>query len=218
MAMLPSAFDARVHNPSDDYELVPPGHYTVLIEDSEMRVTQNGLGQYLWLKMLITGSDHAGRYLFLNLNLVNANDKAVEIANRDLSAICHAVGKLQVQDSLELHNIHFRVKVTQKKRKDSNDVENVIRGFKAIEVQGGFQHPAQQQQQYAPPPPPPMGANYPPPPPQQQYAPQQLPAPAPPPPPQQQYAPWEAPPPPPSAPAPPSAPPASGHAMQAWMK
>ena len=38
------------------------------------------------------------------INLVNKSPKAVEIAQRQLSQICHAVGVLRVTDSAELHN------------------------------------------------------------------------------------------------------------------
>ena len=50
---------------------------------------------------------YKGRKLFDRLNLVNANPVTVEIAQRTLSAICHATGRMQVQDSEELHLIPF---------------------------------------------------------------------------------------------------------------
>jgi hypothetical protein len=46
---------------------------------------------------------HQGRKIWDQLNLVNPNQQTVEIAQRALSAICHAVGQLQVNDSEQLH-------------------------------------------------------------------------------------------------------------------
>ena len=53
-----------------------------------------------------------GRKIFDRLNLVNASAQTVEIAQRTLSAICHATGRLQVQDSAELHLIPMIADVT----------------------------------------------------------------------------------------------------------
>ena len=64
-----------------------------------MRPTKDGGGQYLWLELDVLEGPLAGRKLFDRLNLVNASAQTVEIAQRTLSAICHATGRLQVQDS-----------------------------------------------------------------------------------------------------------------------
>ena len=66
---------------------------------SEMRPTKDGGGQYLWLELDVLEGPLAGRKLFDRLNLVNASAQTVEIAQRTLSAICHATGRMQVQDS-----------------------------------------------------------------------------------------------------------------------
>ena len=50
---------------------------------------------------------------------------AVEIAQRELNSICHAVGKLRVADTQELHAVP--VKVTLGVDKDGR---NVARGYK----------------------------------------------------------------------------------------
>jgi hypothetical protein len=103
MARLGQTFDATAVEPTKAYELLPPGRYPAQIVASEMRPTRDGLGQYLWLELDLLEDEHRGRKLFDRLNLVNANPQTVEIAQRTLSAICHATGRLQVQDSEELH-------------------------------------------------------------------------------------------------------------------
>ena len=102
MAFLGGNFDATSVEPSSPMEILPPGKYPVHIIDSEMRETRSG-GQMLKLTMEVLDGPSKGRKLWDNLNLVNANPQAQEIAHRTLSAICHATGKMQVQDSEELH-------------------------------------------------------------------------------------------------------------------
>lgn len=105
MAQLGATFDATSVEPNKPFEILPPNRYVVQIVASEMRPTKDGKGQYLWLELDVLEGEQQGRKLFDRLNLVNANPTTVEIAQRTLSAICHAVGKLQVQDSEELHLI-----------------------------------------------------------------------------------------------------------------
>lgn len=105
MAHLGTTFDATTVEPNKPFEILPPGRYVAQIVASEMRATKDGQGQYLWLELDVLEGEYVGRKLFDRLNLVNNNPTTVEIAQRTLSAICHAVGKLQVQDSEELHSI-----------------------------------------------------------------------------------------------------------------
>jgi hypothetical protein len=103
MASLGGTFDATNVEPSAPIEILPPGKYPVQIVKSEMKDTKAGTGQLLALEMEIIDGPSKGRKLWENLNLVNPNPQAQEIAQRTLSAICHAVGRLQVSDSEELH-------------------------------------------------------------------------------------------------------------------
>jgi Protein of unknown function (DUF669) len=103
MAVLGGVFDATTVEPQGDYTPIAPGEYKVQIIASEMVATASGNGQMLKLEIEIVEGEEAGRKLFDRLNLINPNDKAVEIATRTLSAICHAVGVLAVEDSEQLH-------------------------------------------------------------------------------------------------------------------
>ena len=89
------AFDASSVEPAAPLEPLPPGKYVAQIVQSEMRATRAGNGQYLWLEMDVIEGPHQGRKIWDQLNLVNPNQQTVEIAQRALSAICHAVGELQ---------------------------------------------------------------------------------------------------------------------------
>ncbi len=127
MARFDTAFDATGIEPTTGYDVLPAGKYRAQIVESEMRVTRNGMGQFLWLMLDIIEGQYQGRKLFDQLNLVNSNPQTVEIAQRTLSAICHATGKLQVNDSVDLHLVPMTIQVGVKPPKDGYSEKNTIR-------------------------------------------------------------------------------------------
>lgn len=136
MANLGSQFDATQVQPQEPFAVIPGGKYKMQIVASEIRVTASGDGQYLWLEHEIIDGEYAGRKLWNNLNLWNNNQQAVEIAQRTLSAICHATGQLHVEDSEDLHfkpmEVTVRVRPAGPDKKGvQRDASNDIRGYEA---------------------------------------------------------------------------------------
>jgi hypothetical protein len=127
MAKLGGTFDATGVEPNAPLEALPPGDYKVQILQSEIRVTKAGTGQILWLDMEVLEGPLKGRHVYDQLNLINPNPTAEEIAQRTLSAICHAVGKLQVADSEELHFQPLLVRVAVKP-----NGYNEVKGYKPV--------------------------------------------------------------------------------------
>ena len=127
MANLGATFDATGIEPTQTLEVLPPGKYPAQIVKSDLRLTKDGMGQYLFLEIDVLEGPYQGRKLFDRLNLVNANPQAVEIAQRTLSAICHATGRLQVQDSEELHLIPFIAVVQVQPPKNGYGESNKVR-------------------------------------------------------------------------------------------
>ncbi len=126
MARFDTSFDATSVEPTTAHELLPAGKYRAQIVESEMRVTKNGMGQFLWLMLDILEGEHKGRKIFDQLNLVNPNPTTVEIAQRTLSAICHATGKMHVSDSEELHLIPMMIQVKIRPPKNGYGESNAI--------------------------------------------------------------------------------------------
>jgi hypothetical protein len=126
MAQLGQTFDANSVPLADDFQPLPVGDYRVEIVQSEMRTTKDGNGQYLWLEMAIIDGEYANRKIWDRLNLINGNQQAVEIAQRTLSSICHAVGKMTVDDSEELHQIPFVAKARLVPDKQRGGVQNAF--------------------------------------------------------------------------------------------
>jgi hypothetical protein len=151
MAFLGGTFDATQIQPNQPFEVLPAGDYKCIITESEMADTKTG-GQMLKLTLQVIEGEHTNRMLFDRLNLVNNNPKAVEIAQRTLSSICHAVGKYQVSDSSELHNLPLiaSVKIRPASADGQYGPQNDIKGYKPATAQPAQQAPAQPAQQAAP--------------------------------------------------------------------
>ena len=127
MADFGHIFDASQIEPSTAYEVLPPGKYLAQIVNSEMRPTRDGMGQYLYLEIDILEGQYAGRKLFDRLNLSNPNPSAAEIAQRTLSSICRAVGRLQVNNSEQLHLVPFVADVKVRPPRGEYGESNSIR-------------------------------------------------------------------------------------------
>ena len=142
MSLLPSDFDATTVDPNTAFEPVPAGTYTVMIIASEMKDTQAGDGQYLKLEFkILDEGEFNGRKIWTNLNLVNPNEKAVEIAQKELSGIMHAVDRVGATDSNELHGLPMSAKVKVRPPQNGYDASNTISFFKSLdeaEAEGGY--------------------------------------------------------------------------------
>jgi hypothetical protein len=124
-----SGFDANRVEPSTDYDPLPAGKYLAVITESEMKPTKSGTGSYLQFTFEILDGQFKGRKVWARLNLANSNEMTVKIAQAELSAICRAVGVLAPNDSVELHNLPLVIAVKCKKRPDTGEISNEVRGF-----------------------------------------------------------------------------------------
>lgn len=124
-------FNAREVPPSKPFEPLPAGTYEAIISASEDTPTKNGNGSYLKLEFTIISGEHQNRKLFDRLNLNNPSDQAVAIARAQLSAICHAVERLDVKDSSQLHDLPLLIVVKQGKD-DKGNITNEIKGYKSV--------------------------------------------------------------------------------------
>lgn len=129
-------FDATQVAPDMGFEVLPAGWYDAMIDESEMKPTKDGSGAYLQIRFTIMGGFANGQKVFQRLNLQNANQTAQDIAYKQLSAICHAISVMQLQDSSQLHGQPMKIKL--KIRKDQTGQysdTNEINGYKNINEQ-----------------------------------------------------------------------------------
>jgi hypothetical protein len=122
-------FDANTVDPATSFDPIPDGKYIAAITDSEMKPTKSGTGHYLELSFDIVDGPFKGRKVWARLNLDNPNATTVEIAGSELSAICRAVGVMRPQDSAELHHLPLSITVASKRRDDTGEMTNYIKGY-----------------------------------------------------------------------------------------
>lgn len=137
MALLPHGpFDANEVEPSTGIGPDPSftGWHPAQITESENKVAKSGRGEYYQMTWEITDGPFKGRKLWSRLNLVNESQTAVDIAYRELSAICRAVGALNIKDTSELHHRPCLVNVIYKPANGDKQAQNDIAsgGYKPI--------------------------------------------------------------------------------------
>jgi len=130
-------FNANEVEPTTSFDPIPAGKYVAAITESEMKATKTGNGSYLQLTFTLLEGEYKNRILWARLNLNNPNATAVKIARSELSAICHAVGVMQPKDSVELHNLPLVITVKLKKREDTGELTNEIKGYAKKETAAG---------------------------------------------------------------------------------
>ena len=124
-----NGFNANEVDPNVAFEPLPPGEYLAVIVASEMKATKVGSGEYLQLELEVIDGVHKGRKVWDRLMLKHGNSQTVAIAKGTLSALCRAVGVMVPKDSSELHNVPVIVKVATKKRDDTAELTNVVKGY-----------------------------------------------------------------------------------------
>jgi hypothetical protein len=130
-------FNAHEVDPTSQFDPVPAGKYLAVISASEQKETKSRKGSYLELTFEIVEGDYKGRKLWARLNLDNPNETAVKIARAELSAICHATGVMQPKDSMDLHDLPLTITVKCKKRDDTDEMTNEIKGYAKKEAAYG---------------------------------------------------------------------------------
>jgi hypothetical protein len=125
-------FDATQVKPQEALEAIPKGWYNLRIVESEAAPTKDNTGGYLKLAVEVIDGQFANRKVFDRVNLWNSNPVAVEIAQRRLSAYCHATGVMNLQDSSQLHGIPFKGLIVINDKDKNYEPSNEIKGIKNI--------------------------------------------------------------------------------------
>lgn len=133
MADLGGVFNAREVKPTGSFDPIPAGPYRCAITKSDWKKTKNGAGRYMEIVFEILEGEHKGRRIWERLNLENPSAQAVEIARGTLSAICHAIGVLEPNDTAQLHGIPLVVHVKLKKRADTGELTNEPAKYESVE-------------------------------------------------------------------------------------
>ncbi len=134
-------FDATKVAPATAFTPLPDGWYDMVIIEAEMAPSEKA-GEMLKLRLEIDETKHPamhGRSVFDRLCLNHpTSQQAREIAQRTLSSICHAIGRLQTSDTDELlgQRVKVRVRATPERTDAATgktyDAGNEVRGYKPV--------------------------------------------------------------------------------------
>lgn len=143
-------FDASQVPEQQEFSAVPAGQYVAIATASQFKPTKNGQGEFLQFDFEVIDGEFKGRKLWARLNLRNKNATAVDIAQRELGAICRAVGIIKPNDSAELHNKPIMLTVDVE-LDDRNRQSNIIKKYEPAGSGMPMAAPQPAPQAYAPP-------------------------------------------------------------------
>ncbi|UYM14281.1 DUF669 domain-containing protein [Endozoicomonas euniceicola] len=128
-------FTANEYNPAQGFEPLPNGEYIAMISEAELKNTKAGTGQYIKFVWTVMDGEYSGRKVWSNHNIVNPNQTAQKIGREEISAIAHAIGRPDVNDTDHMINIPCKVSVVIK-QETGRDPSNVIKKWEAISGAG----------------------------------------------------------------------------------
>lgn len=120
-----------------DFSPIPAGDYTASIKSADLTPTKDGSGQYIKLRLDVTGPTHAGRVIFANINIRNKSQQAESIGRAQLGALMKAAGLATLQDTDQLIGAHVGIKVAIREARTTPDgktyeASNEVKGYKAL--------------------------------------------------------------------------------------
>lgn len=135
-----SGFDATKQGEMLSFDAMPAHKPLAMMSESAMKPTKAGDGSsFLECKFVILDGTFKGRNVWTRLNLVNKNKQAEDIAQRELGAICKAVGIMKPNDSADLHNRPMIIDLDVEPGKDGGKPQNRIKGYSPAGAQpAGF--------------------------------------------------------------------------------
>ena len=113
MAALVKPFDASKVDPEQGMSNLPVGRHKVVIETSEVKPTKDGSNGKVQFNLVIVEGDSQNVTGAYNLNLYHSNPQVVQIAEKQLSALCHVTGVMNLADTQQLHGIPFYIEVVK---------------------------------------------------------------------------------------------------------
>jgi len=124
-------FDASAVAPQVSNSVLPAGTYLAHITESDVRPLASGNGEGLKLTFEIIDGQHKGRRVWDNLNIQHNNETTQRIAQAQLSALCHAVNVIKLEDTSALHYKPVKIKVTVREADGKYQESNNIKGYES---------------------------------------------------------------------------------------
>jgi len=125
------SFDASAVAPQVTNGVLPAGTYLAHVTESDIRPLASGNGEGLKLTLEIIDGQYKGRRVWDNMNIQHTNETTQRIAQAQLSALCHAVNVIKLEDTSALHYKPVRVKVTVREADGKYQESNNIKGYES---------------------------------------------------------------------------------------
>jgi hypothetical protein len=109
--MVQFAFNAGQIPPEQGREAIPAGWYIGMINKSEVKQTKKKDGFFLEIGIVIVDGIYKDAVITERFNINNKNAEAQKIGLGQLSALCHAINVMVMEDTQQLHNLPFKVKL-----------------------------------------------------------------------------------------------------------
>jgi hypothetical protein len=124
-------FDASTVAPQASTGPVPAGTYLAQIMESDVAPLKSGKGTGLKLTFEIIDGQYKGRRIWENLNIQHENDETQRIAQSQLSALCHAVNVIKLQDTAALHHKPVNLRVVVREAQGQWQASNNVKGYES---------------------------------------------------------------------------------------
>ena len=127
-------FNAASVEPSVDYQPIPAGNYKAIISSSSIEPAKTGNGTNLVLEFKVIEGNHKNRSMKVWLCVQHPSQQTQEIAQRNFSAICHAVGQIQCTSTEQLHGKPLLIRVAiEPDNRDPERMQNRIRAYMPLQ-------------------------------------------------------------------------------------
>ena len=131
-------FNASEHEPARAIDILPNGWYNAEITDAEVLACKGvGNNERVSIEYTVIDGDHKGRKVWDSINHNHSKAQTQEIGQRELSAVCHATGVMQLSSAAggvaQFVGKMLQIKVgTGKTTAAYPDPKNEVKGRKAL--------------------------------------------------------------------------------------
>lgn len=116
----------------NNFKPIPSGNYNVILDETEMKDTKSGTGQYINCKFKVLGGEYEGKFLFHMFNIKNDNPKAVEIGLQQLKAFMECAGMTDYKLTSVTQLVGYKASAVVKIKTDEYGEKAVISYFKPL--------------------------------------------------------------------------------------
>lgn len=135
---------------SQSFEPIPEGKYTAIVQEVDLKETNDGTGRYFKVKLAIHEGQYKGRFVWTNINWINKNKQAEDIGKQQLRIICDAAGiSGYLKNTDELCNAIVKINV-EIRQEEGYDPQNIVKRITPMKDSGPRPQPGFKPSQSAP--------------------------------------------------------------------